>query len=138
MKTQEIFDKVCTHLLTQKKRCTVESDYDACGLVCSYRSEDGTKCAIGALIPDDLYDPLMGGNGVGWILYEYPQFAELLDIRITEGAFAKTEKELRKEKLLKKLQGVHDNIVPPKWLSTLKTVAEEYKLQFNFKGKVNA
>lgn len=28
---------------------------------CAYRAEDGSKCAIGCLIPDDLYDPEMEG-----------------------------------------------------------------------------
>ena len=29
---------------------------------CMYRGENGTKCAVGHLIPDDDYDPLMEGK----------------------------------------------------------------------------
>ena len=47
---QEIFDRVVEHLAQQKKRSMYDKD------TCAYRSEDGLKCAIGALIPDEYYD----------------------------------------------------------------------------------
>jgi hypothetical protein len=31
---------------------------------CEYRDARGNQCAIGCLIPDELYDPLMEGSGV--------------------------------------------------------------------------
>ena len=54
MSRQEMFDKVCQHLKTQKKRSML-SNYG----LCAYRDHDGLKCAVGALIPDDFYDVYM-------------------------------------------------------------------------------
>lgn len=58
MKThQQIFEQVVTHLLTQKIRAI------SAGGNCVYRA--GTsKCAVGCLIPDDIYDPLIEGRTV--------------------------------------------------------------------------
>ncbi len=53
MTKQEIFDKVKAHLLAQGKRA-VNGDGN-----CMYRGMDGTKCAVGCLIPDELYTPLL-------------------------------------------------------------------------------
>lgn len=47
---QNIFDEVITHLVRQGKRATA-------GEWCRYHAEDGLKCAIGVLIPDEEYDP---------------------------------------------------------------------------------
>jgi hypothetical protein len=52
MTPQEIFDTVVTHLFQQGCQSSVEG-------MCLYRSESGLKCAVGALIPDDAYDPKM-------------------------------------------------------------------------------
>lgn len=46
-----IVTKVATHLSVQRARAT-----DSEGS-CKYRGENGTMCAIGVLIPDDLYMP---------------------------------------------------------------------------------
>lgn len=50
---QEIFDLVCEHLAQQKMRCVSNAG------CCVYRGPNGLKCAIGALIPDDLFTPEM-------------------------------------------------------------------------------
>lgn len=48
---QEAFDTALTHL--RKQGCkSVTSDT----LRCAYRGRNGTKCAIGALIPDEKYE----------------------------------------------------------------------------------
>lgn len=57
---KEMFEKVKTHLLSQMKVC--EGAYGQC----RYRW-DGLKCAIGALIPDDLYDSKMEGLGASQV-----------------------------------------------------------------------
>lgn len=59
MEAQQIFDKVATHLATQGKRA-VSQHVDPYN--CMYRSPDGGRCALGALIPDDEYDPDMEGQ----------------------------------------------------------------------------
>lgn len=43
---QETFDAVCKHLFAMTKRAITESGF------CSYRTIDGRRCAIGALISD--------------------------------------------------------------------------------------
>jgi hypothetical protein len=57
MTAQEIFDKVINHLL-QQGGPALNYNYDD-DPVCRYRSNNGLKCAVGCLIPDDQYDPLM-------------------------------------------------------------------------------
>lgn len=58
MEAQEIFDTVAKHLFKQGQRAT---DPDG-GVMCSYRGANGTKCAVGVLIPDELYDAVMEGK----------------------------------------------------------------------------
>lgn len=48
MTQQEIFDKVVHHLFKQGKPAT---DLGAC----RYRTQDGLSCAVGCLIPNELY-----------------------------------------------------------------------------------
>lgn len=56
MNRQEVFDKVCDHLVKQKQRAYVP------GSGCQYRAGK-LKCAIGALIPDEDYREEMDGRG---------------------------------------------------------------------------
>lgn len=46
---QETFDRVLDHLRKQGEPAVNNMGF------CRYRTEDGRKCAIGALIPDELY-----------------------------------------------------------------------------------
>lgn len=50
---QEIFDIVARHLLTQRERSFV--GYIGPEPRCAYRGPKGLKCAVGILIPDELY-----------------------------------------------------------------------------------
>lgn len=59
MQPQEIFDTVTRHLAKQGRRAVVKTEYG--DLRCVYRAPDGSKCAAGALLPDDSYDPEMEG-----------------------------------------------------------------------------
>lgn len=56
---QEAFDKVLWHLIRMKKR-----SYDEDKQLCQYRAANKSKCAIGCLIPDELYNPKFD-NGEG-------------------------------------------------------------------------
>jgi len=63
---QTIFDTVVDHLFTQGRPAVAGNGF------CAYRGANGAKCAVGILIPDDLYDPKMDnmdnaddGNGYG-------------------------------------------------------------------------
>lgn len=53
MTNQEIFDTVLNHMRKQKVPAI------GCGDICVYKTENGLKCAVGCLIPDELYDPKM-------------------------------------------------------------------------------
>lgn len=52
---QETFDRVAKHLLKQNKKSVN-------GTQCMYRSSDGLQCALGCLIPDELYVPSLEGT----------------------------------------------------------------------------
>lgn len=54
---QQIFDKVVIHLYTQKKQAINKTG------LCKYRMKNGLKCAIGALIEDDDYQPSFDKKG---------------------------------------------------------------------------
>jgi hypothetical protein len=64
MKAQEIFDTVATHLLKQGRRA-INPDMPE---ICHYRGEHGSKCAVGVLIPDETYDPMMEGRTISALL----------------------------------------------------------------------
>lgn len=62
---QEVFDKVSTHLFAQGKQALFGSDDDAS---CAYRGANGTQCAAGCLIPDDMYDESMEYNSIDYLV----------------------------------------------------------------------
>lgn len=51
---QELFDRVCRHLAAQK--CQSIREIDGC---CLYRGDKGRMCAIGCLIKDEDFEPVM-------------------------------------------------------------------------------
>ena len=52
---EEAYNTVKTHLEAGGKRSVRQFD-GGCQL-CSYRGDDGTKCFVGVMIPDDKYHP---------------------------------------------------------------------------------
>ncbi len=99
---QEIFDKVSVHLLTQGKRALGDD-----GQRCKYRAPDGSKCAVGILIPDDAYDPVMEGHPSSALC----MVAALPPFFTTEGD------------LLSDLQVLHDCVKPDMWPEYLHRMA---------------
>ncbi|MGQ7794435.1 hypothetical protein ACUN0C_18675 [Faunimonas sp. B44] len=79
---QEAFDTVVRHLFKQGKQAKFGG--------CVYRGPEGTKCAVGCLIPDELYSPKLEGRSV----FSLPQ--RVLD-------------QLPAPSLLDKLQQAHDD-----------------------------
>jgi hypothetical protein len=65
MTKQEIFDTVALHLIKQGKKSVNDIGR------CLYRSPEGLKCAIGCLIPDEVYQRSMEGHGVSRLLGNY-------------------------------------------------------------------
>ena len=100
MTNQEIFDKVHTHLLTQRTAAIKDGS-------CAYRA--GAKsCAVGALIPDNLYTPEIEGASVAALInqsgtYPYHQLATTLK----QTGFTPDQYPL-----LRDLQRVHDRLMP--------------------------
>lgn len=83
MTRQEVFNKVWDWFIVQKNPQSVDYEEEDC----KYRifKEDKTlKCAIGCLIPDDLYEPKMD-EGAGYncksLLLIYPTLKKTLDIK---------------------------------------------------------
>lgn len=66
MNSQEQFDTVVRNLGKQGKPATDANGY------CVYRAPDGSKCAAGQLIPDDVYRYGMEGIGIGSVIEENP------------------------------------------------------------------
>ena len=111
MTDQTMFDTVVAHLLTQNKR---SMDYEG---TCRYRSDDGTKCAIGCLISDDMYEEGLEGNGVRELLasdFKFSSYLQQFDL-----------------KLLIALQLTHDCRSPLEWYTELEKVAIRFDLNFN-------
>ena len=113
---QEIFNKVATHLFTQGKR-----SFDKKLKVCAYRNDEGLSCAIGCLIPDELYDPAFEGRRIWGLMdenYEVKKYFSNVSLE-----------------LLSKLQGVHD--YKDSWTSSgtlrsfLHGVAKDFELDYS-------
>jgi hypothetical protein len=98
MTPQEIFDRVATHLFTQGKQA-VDGVNGPGGGYCQYRASDGSRCAVGALLPDALYNEDMEGQNVGGLYQAYPEVRAYFG----EANYG----------LLISLQGVHDH--PDNW-----------------------
>ena len=73
MHKQEIFDTIVAHLRNQGKKAANGSTVEGRGqLQCKYRSDDGLKCAVGYLIPDDRYAKEMEGQDPFGLAFMYP------------------------------------------------------------------
>lgn len=101
MDLQQIFDKVVAHLLDMDKQA---SD----GTTCVYLTNDGRKCAVGAILPEGEWQSFHGD--VYELLENYPQLVEMLGLPddFEEGAAGGSGVEL-----LRELQEVHD--FAPNW-----------------------
>lgn len=120
MEAQEIFDKVATHLFTQGCRSAAYPK-DTMG-VCLYRGPNGTSCAVGVLIPDELYALEMESDTI----------TDLLEEDVICGKWKLPSWMHENEAMLTSLQGAHD--YPGNWYITanmqraLRNVAKSYRL----------
>lgn len=126
MTAQEVFDKVVNHLYTQGRPAKED------GKSCRYRGPNGTKCAVGCLIPDDEYRPIMEYKIVCSINRMIDQ--HLIEAPVTKKLIGEHEN------MLSDLQLVHDQFVKLNKDGTfnkidlkkqLTEVAKRYKLQLN-------
>lgn len=110
MTNQEVYDKVKAHLLTQNAK-SISRKYG----LCKYRMIRSTKrCAIGCLIPDNLYEKEMEGDAVENLLHSYPQVKQFF-VGVTPA-------------LLIDLQKVHDCEAVKNWSRELENIAKVYDL----------
>lgn len=108
MTDQEIFTKVKNHLLTQNAKSAREIDG-----ACMYRGPNGRMCAVGCLIPDELYSYSIELNPVGYLPKEI--------LNHLGG----------NEWLLQRLQSIHDLIEVEQWRNALSELATEFNLSMD-------
>lgn len=78
MDRQRIYETVRAHLAAQGRRAVmIKEDGKP---VCAYRTPDGLKCAIGCLIPDELYNTDMESRGAVSVLKLFPKVAQHLGV----------------------------------------------------------
>lgn len=106
---QEAFDIVYRHLLTQNIKAMEPAENG----MCVYRGSNGTKCAVGVLIPDELYSESMEGEG----------YEGLMQISEVSEYF-----EFINPDILIELQKVHDDYSVNDWAKALEAVAHLYNL----------
>lgn len=104
---QNTFNIVAAHLLKQKKQSIKED-----GIICLYRGPNGLKCAAGALIPDELYNPKMEMSEC-----TVPVVADVLTQCGHDPSFVSG------------LQWLHDQSFPEEWEDELKSFAGRYNLE---------
>jgi hypothetical protein len=93
MTKQEIFDKVVKHFSIQRTGAYGDG-------ACWYRTSDGRKCAVGALIPDEVYNPDCEEAPVGTLFAHYPAMMQASGLRSED------------QDLLSALQVAHDCTTP--------------------------
>lgn len=113
MTTQEAFDKVVEHLLTQNEKSMGEGS-----CTCLYRGDNGTKCAIGCLIPDELYR------------YDF-EARSISAIRITNPSILLLFKDIPIE-FLTGLQKIHDREEVKDWRQHLIEFGSRWELEWNY------
>jgi hypothetical protein len=122
MTPQEAFEKAAKHLIAQGEPAgqMVNGSWR-----CYYRSPDGLKCAIGALIPDELYSADMECNSAYEIVHVFEDLAFLRDANIFD--------EDSVTNLLDELQVLHDST--ENWSDIrqgLRQIGEHYGLDTSF------
>lgn len=111
---QDIFDVVAWNMLRQRVKGLGASGG------CAYRGLHGTRCALGWVLPDDLYEPSMEGRGI----------SELACDLLHEGGDATrfARFALRHLTLLRELQFLHDTQRPDTWPDRLLFIGRRHGL----------
>ncbi len=104
---QETFNYIVNHLRKQGRK---SMRYINCCSECVYRGPDGTKCAVGFLIPDDIYLSCIEGYSVDY-LYQFGINLPYID-------------------LLKDMQAVHDCLPVDDWERGFEETAQSYGLVY--------
>ena len=105
---QTLFDTVVIALRKQVLPSKNEEGF------CLYRGPHGLKCAVGHLIPDEMYMEEMEDVVASHLPERYSEIEELFDDCSMD--------------LIDALQEIHDECHPKKWEEEWKTVAQDYNL----------
>ena len=103
MDNQEAYDKMVVHAFTQKERAMGDGK-------CVYRAENGNKCFVGALIPDEQYQSWLEGKTASRIMLSVPVLQGL------------------NPNFLLQAQDIHDNDNRNHWFIAFETLASKYEL----------
>lgn len=109
MTLQDIFTKVVAHLLTQGER-SFGFLPNGGSTGCLYRGKDNTKCAVGCLIPDELYRSHLENTAVN-----SPEMVKVLQI----AGVLNLDGYSKQLDLLVTLQDIHDSTSPEEWPDAL-------------------
>ena len=130
MTAQEIYDTVLAHLRKQGRA----SRTIAGG--CRYRGPDGTACAVGCLIPDELYDHRIEGLSVVEIMGGETHTASPSVRYKFRETLARITRRLGAEhlQLLENLQRAHDQLLADgglaRWEREMEDIARHFKLEY--------
>jgi hypothetical protein len=122
MNKQEIFNKVASHLLKQNAKSEIFKE-SLNKTVCAYRGENGLKCGIGILIPDEKYNPSLECNTVN----------NTNVLEALEDGIDIYEEEM--PTFLCRLQDIHDYNDTKNWKSSLKYFACQEGLNYDILNK---
>lgn len=112
MNTQEAFDIMIAHLRKQRKKSIIVDEEG--DIICMYRNPWGLKCAVGVLIPDEMYNPDMEGKSVSHLISKFPHM------------FAGIQ-----EDLLECIQRIHDRYPVDSWEKRFKELAKMFNLTYD-------
>ena len=115
---QEVFNKVCDHLLAQGARSETDPNSDM--HVCAYRGANDMQCAVGCLIKDEYYSPGLEGLSGGAVAVK--KALEQSGVN----AYGFTNPTFQ---LLRELQRLHDHVLPESWPAELCSIAQHHQLQ---------
>lgn len=108
---QAVFDHIVRHLARQRRRSAsapAERTLMSLKPTCLYRGPEGTMCAVGALIPDELYHPEMEGQSARVLLLstsaQNRRLVELFEQMIEPGGSRE-----RRIRFFRQLQNAHDD-----------------------------
>ena len=134
MTPQEVFDKVARHLLTQNERSTISEPINDqirgmhIRTWCAYRSPRGLKCAVGCIIPDDVYTPDIEGDSIRVLIDRAAGASSRNGFSLTDKQTAFFRDIQDSRHLLSKLQSMHDVEDPSTWRRSLSTIARNFNL----------
>ena len=128
LSTQEAYNLACKHLITQGRKSVNDEDK------CVYRDGiiDGKvqMCAVGCLIPDELYEPSMDEEDIVVHTSEIDRVPSYLESDLL-GKYHRLKEYFKyvDRNLLNSLQRLHDGQPEWCWKEKLKAIGAEYKLE---------